>query len=61
MSKVTKETTVKEADKNAADAKNASDAREAIVKEAMKLHDKKEHSIQQMLAYCRQLAKYSKK
>lgn len=61
MAKATKETTVKEADKKAEQAKNANDCKDAIVAEAKKIESGEEHSVQQMLAFVRQLKKYEKK
>lgn len=60
MPKATKETKVKEADKKAAQAKSKGDCEKAILAEAMKLESGETHSIQQMMAYCRQLKKLSK-
>ena len=59
--KANKETTVKEADVKAQDAKTKEHCLKGIYDEAMKLHKKQTHSIQQMLAYCRQLDKLEKR
>ena len=61
MSKSNKETTVKEADAKAQDAKSKEHCLKGIHEEAMNLLDNKTHSIQQMMAYCRQLRKLEKK
>jgi len=59
--KVNKEVTVKEADAKALDAKTVEHCMKGIYDEAMKLHKKETHSIQQMMAYCRQLEKIESK
>lgn len=59
--KSNKEVTVKEADAKAQNAKTREHCMKGILEEAMKLHNKKTHSIQQMMAYCRQLEKLEKK
>lgn len=60
MTKATKETTVKDADKKAQNVKNRADCEKAIIFEAMRLFNNEEHSVQQLYAYCRQLKKVSK-
>jgi len=55
-----KETTVKAADQKAALVKAKADLEELILAEAMALTDGKQHSVQQMMAYCRQLKKHKK-
>jgi len=57
---VTKETTVKDADKKAGDVKSKADLEKLVLAEAMKITDGTEHSVQQMMAYCRQLKKREK-
>lgn len=54
-----KETTVKAADAKAAEARQG-DLEKLIVAEAMKVTEGKQHSVQQMMAYCRKLQKQSK-
>lgn len=56
MSKSNKETTVKDATKKAAEVKGGkSELEKLILAEAMKITEGKQHSVQQMMAYCRQL------
>ena len=52
-----KEKTVKEAEKTATEIKSKADCEKAILAEAMRLTEGKEHSMQQLMAYCRQLKK----
>lgn len=59
MSKANKETTVKEADAKAQKL-NEQKCKEGIFEEALKLYRKETHSVQQMLAYVRQLDKSGK-
>jgi len=54
MGKSNKETTVKEADTKAS-AVNRGDLEKLIVAEAMKITSGEQHSVQQMMAYCRKL------
>jgi len=59
--KSTKETPVKKAEENAEEAvKRNKDLGALIVQEAMAIEDGSQHSVQQMLAYCRQLKKKKK-
>lgn len=60
MAKPTKETPISKANEKAAEKKNKDACREGILDEAMKLERGEQHSIQQMLAYVRQLKKLSK-
>ena len=59
--KSNKEVTVKEADEKAQDAKTIEHCMKGIYDEAMKLHKNETHSIQQMMAYYRQLEKIESK
>ena len=52
-----KDQTKKEAESVAAGLKSKGDCEKAILKEAMKLESGEQHSIQQLLAYARQLKK----
>lgn len=52
-----KDTTVKEADVKAASMKQKSELEKAVMAEAMALTEGKQHSVQQLMAYCRQLKK----
>jgi len=52
-----KETTVKEAEKKAADVKNAGDLKDLIVSEVRKMVSGEQHSVQQAMAYARRLDK----
>lgn len=56
MSKPTKEVKVKDADEKAKKL-NKADCQKGIMDEAMKLYRGETHSIQQMMAYARQLVK----
>lgn len=49
-----KETTVKQANETAAKARKE-DLKNLIIEEAMRLTSGKQHSVQQLMAYCRQL------
>jgi len=55
MSKPNKEVTVKEADVKAQKAKSKEACKEGLYEECLKLYRKETHSIQQLLAYARQL------
>ncbi len=55
--KSNKETTVKAADAKAAAVKNKADLEKLVMEEAHALTDGKTHSVQQLMAYCRQLKK----
>jgi hypothetical protein len=57
--KQNKEVTVKEANEKAA-KKSEADCKAGIMDEALKLYRKETHSVQQMLAYARQLDKMGK-
>ena len=59
--KATKEVSVKEADQKAAAAKSKADCEKGILDEAQKLFKSETHSIQQMMAYCKQMSKVSGK
>ena len=61
MSKPTKEVTVSEAEKKAAEAKSKQDCVDGILAEARKLESGETHSVQQLMAYVRQLKKSDKK
>lgn len=52
-----KETTVSEADKKAAEIKAKDGLEKAILQEAFDIESGKQHSVQQMIAYVRQLKK----
>jgi len=52
-----KETTVKVADKKASEVKSKDDLEKLILAEAMKITKGEQHSVQQMMAYCRRLKK----
>lgn len=56
MPKENKETPVKVADEKA-NAAQKGDLQKLVLQEAMKITEGKEHSVQQMMAYCRQLKK----
>lgn len=51
-----KETTVKQANAKAAEARQ-SDLERLVVAEAMAITEGKQHSVQQLMAYCRKLKK----
>lgn len=53
--KPTKEITVKEANEKAKDAKGEDACKKGVFEEAVKLYRNETHSIQQLLAYVRQL------
>lgn len=59
--KANKEVTVKEADQKASEAKSKQACEQGILSEALRLYKKETHSIQQMLAYCRQMDSMNKK
>lgn len=61
MTAVRKETTKNEAEVKAATKKSIEDCKQGILDEAEKLASGDQHSIQQLLAYQRQLNKFSKK
>lgn len=52
-----KDTTVKEAEAKAVAMKHKGDLEKAVMAEAMALTEGKVHSVQQLMAYCRQLKK----
>lgn len=56
MAKANKETTVKAANEKAKAARKE-DLAKLVVQEAMKVTSGEQHSVQQMMAYCRQMKK----
>ena len=56
-----KEVTIKDADVKAQNAKTKEHCLKGIQDEAQRLYKNETHSIQQMMAYCRQLEKLEKR
>ena len=58
--KADKEPTVKSAEEKASKAKTKVEIEKLILQEAMHITDAKTNSVQQLMAYCRQLKKHKK-